>query len=131
MPRFVSLTTAKASDVRMARAIPLPSNSIVVSDRAYLDFSTFAQWNARGIYFVCRSPYPPLYRVLRRQIPGSGRILEDQIVQYTGRYSGSYPQPLPRNTVSIEGEDPLVLINKHMQFAASTISRIYKESWQI
>jgi Domain of unknown function (DUF4372)/Transposase DDE domain len=131
MPRFVLLTTAKASDVRMARSIPLPSESIVVCDRAYLDFSTFAQWNARGIYFVCRSPHPPLYRVVSRQMPRSPRILDDQIVQYTGRYSGRYPHLLRRITVRIEGEDPLVLITNHMQFAASTIARIYKERWQI
>jgi hypothetical protein len=131
MPRFVLLTAAKASDVRMARAIPLPSDSIIVSDRAYLDFSTFAQWNARGVYFVCRSPFPPLYRVLRTQIPGSDKILDDQIVQYTGRYSGRYPHPLRRITVRIDGDDPLVLVTNHMQFAASTIALIYKERWQI
>jgi IS4 transposase len=33
--------------------------------------------------------------------------------------------------VHIEGEDPLVLITNHMNFAASTIARIYKERWQI
>lgn len=36
MPCFVPLTTAKVSDLRMARSIPLPSNSIVVSDRVPL-----------------------------------------------------------------------------------------------
>lgn len=131
MPRFVLLTNAKASDVRMARSIPLPSQSIVVCDRAYLDFATFAQWNAQGTYFVCRSPRPPLYRVVRQQIVGSARILDDQIVQYTGRYSGRYPDQLRRITVHVDGKDPLILVTNHMTFAASTIARIYKERWQI
>lgn len=131
MPRFVLLTTAKASDVRMARSMPLPTQSIVVCDRAYLNFSTFAQWDAQGTYFVCRSPHPPLYRVVHRQIVGSPRILDDQIVQYTGRYSGRYPHLLRRITLRVEGDDPVILVTNHMQFAASTIARIYKERWQI
>jgi Domain of unknown function (DUF4372)/Transposase DDE domain len=131
MPRFVLLTNAKASDVRMARSVPLPSQSIVVCDRAYLNFSTFAKWNAQGTYFVCRSPHPPLYRVVRRQMVGSARILDDQIVRYTGRYSGLYPELLRRITVRVEGDDPLILVTNHMQFAASTIARIYKERWKI
>ena len=131
MPRFVLLTTAKASDVRIAPSIPLPSQSIVVCDRAYLNFTTFAQWNGQGTYFVCRSPHPPLYRVVRRQIVGSARILDDQIVRYTGRYSGQYPELLRRITVRVEGDDPLILVTNLMHFAASTIVRIYKERWQI
>lgn len=131
MPRFVLLTEARATDVRIARQVPLPAQSIVVSDRAYLDFSTFAQWNAQGTFFVCRSPHPPLYRVIRRQIVNSARILDDQIVQYSGRYSGRYPQPLRRITVRVEGDDPLILVTNHMGFAATTIARIYKERWQI
>lgn len=131
MPRFLLLTPAKTSDVRAARSVPLPRQSIVVCDRAYLNFSTFAQWDAQGVFFVCRSPHPPLYRVLRRQTVNSSHILDDQIVQYTGRYSGRYGHPLRRITVRVSGEDPLVLITNHMQFAASTIARIYKERWQI
>lgn len=132
MPRFVLLTNAKATDVRMARAVPIPSKSIVVSDRAYMDFGRFADWHRDGIYFVCRLPRYPLFRVVsERSIPSRGNILSDQVVQFTGRYSSQYSGPLRRITIDIEGEDPLILVTNVMDFAAGTIGRIYKERWQI
>src|SRR6188768_249874 len=133
MPRFVLITTAKAADVRIARSIPIPSQSIVVADRAYMDFSRFAQWNRQDIYFVCRSPFYPVFTVLsQRPIPARGNMLTDEIVQFTGRYSSQYPVPLRRITLRVDGEEqPLILLTNHMTFAAATIGRIYKERWQI
>jgi len=88
MPRFVLITTAKTTDVRTARAISIPSKSIVVSDRAYMDFPRFAHWNQKGVYFVCRLPRYPLYEVLSEcPVPSRGNTLSDQIVRFTGRYS--------------------------------------------
>jgi len=133
MPRFILLTNAKAADVRMARATPIPSQSIVVCDRAYLDFSRLAQWTAQGIYFVCRSPHYPLYRVVSRQCrPSVGNILTDHRVRFTGRWSSRYSQLLRRITIRIPGDpQPLILLTNLMDFAASTVGRIYKERWQI
>ena len=133
MPRFVLLTTAKATDVRTARTIPIPSKSIVVSDRAYMDFPRFTQWNDQGVYFVCRLPRYPLYNIVsERPVPSRGNILSDHIVQFTGRYSSQYPHPIRRITLRIDGEEqPLILLTNLMDFAASTIGRIYKERWQI
>jgi len=130
MPRFVLLTTAKAADVRIARQVPIPSASIVVCDRAYMDFARFADWNAQGVFFICRSPFYPLYRVLwRREVRGS--IVADEVVQFTGRYSSRYPQCMRRIVIDIDGNESLILLTNHMDFAASTIGRIYKERWQI
>ena len=96
MPRFMMLTTGKTSDVRAAREISLPPQSIVTCDRAYLDFSTFAKWDAQDAYFVCRSPNSPSYEVLQQLEVRSPHIIEDQLVRYTGRYSGRYTKPLRR-----------------------------------
>ena len=133
MPRFVLLTPAKATDVRTAREIPIPAKSIVVSDRAYMDFRRFAQWTQQNIYFVCRLPKYPLYRVISdNPISSKGTVLSDQTVQFTGRYSRQYPDPLRRITVHMDGEDqPLILITNLMNFAPSTIANIYRERWQI
>jgi hypothetical protein len=131
MPRFMMLTTGKTSDVRAARQISLPPQSIVTCDRAYLDFSTFAKWDAQEVYFVCRSPNSPIFEVIHQQQVRSPHIIQDQLVRYTGRYSGRYPKPLRRITVRTEDNDPLVLITNHMDFAPSTIANIYKERWKI
>ena len=131
MPRFLLLTTGKTSDIRAAQQVSLPAQSIIVCDRAYLDFSNFARWDGQGAYFVCRSPGPPVYEVLEERQVHSRNIVHDQIVRYTGRYSGRYRKTLRRITVRTEGNDPLILITNHLEFAPSTIANIYKERWQI
>jgi hypothetical protein len=133
MPRFILLTNAKASDARIAPRIPIPSRSIVVCDRAYMDFLRFLHWARQDIYFVCRLPDYPLYRLLqRREVPSRGNILTDDIVQFTGRYSRQYDQPLRRLTIRIDGEpEPLILVTNRMDFAATTLARIYKDRWHI
>lgn len=133
MPRFVLLTTANATDVRTAHEIPVPPGSIVTADRAYMDFPRFAKWTKHGVYFVCRLPGYPTYEVLSTASVASGStILADQVVQFTGRYSGRCPYPLRRITIRIDGEnEPLILLTNLMKFAATTIARIYKERWQI
>src|SRR5262245_34231427 len=133
MPRFVVLTDAKAADVRIAGRIPIPSESIVDADRAYMNFPRFVQWTQQGIHFVCRLPKYPLYRVLsERPTASDGNILVDQIVQFTGRYSRQCPHPLRRITVQIEGEDqPLILLTNLMHFVSSIIASIYTARWTI
>jgi hypothetical protein len=131
MPRFLLLTTGKTSDARGATEFSLPKGSIVTCDRAYLNFPTFLKWDSQGAYFVCRSPFPPVYTVLEdRKVRGSETIA-DQIVRYTGRYSGKYEKPIRRIVVRTEDNDPLILVTNHMDFAASTIANIYRERWKI
>ncbi len=58
-PSFACITDGKVSDVAMAREVlvdpqAVPTGSIVVFDRAYIDFSLFAALHARGISYVTR-----------------------------------------------------------------------------
>jgi IS4 transposase len=65
--------------------------------------------------------------------PPTGTILKDQEIVVTGYISR---QKCPHRLRRIEVWDPkkervIVLLTNHMDFAASTISRIYKDRWQI
>jgi hypothetical protein len=133
MPRFMLLTDAKSADVRMARQIPIPSGSIVVCDRAYMDFSRFLDWTKQGVFFVCRLPKYPIYKVLKKsEVKSRGNVVSDSRVLFKGRYSAQYTLPLRRITVRIDGEEePIILLTNLMDFAASTVAAIYKERWQI
>ena len=134
MPRFVRLTDAKASDVRIAHHLPLNPGSIVVGDRAYVDFSLFEKWTLQGVFFVCRSHYNLRYTVSdTRQAPQKRRILADQVIRLTGRGThGPCRQPLRRIVIQRpDHPDPLVLLTNHLQFGASTIAAIYKDRWKI
>jgi hypothetical protein len=54
LPRYVLITEAKRSDVKMADAFPLHPGSIVAMDRGYNDYGLFGRWTAEEIYFVTR-----------------------------------------------------------------------------
>ena len=79
LPSFVSVTEGKTGDVKAARTWMFPAGSVVVADRAYLDFKWFHQLQARGVTFVTRLKRGVRYRVTREHDirPGTG-VLSDQ-----------------------------------------------------
>ncbi len=52
LPSFLSVTDGKTADVTVARTWTFEAGSVVVADRAYLDFTWFHQLQARGVTFV-------------------------------------------------------------------------------
>ena len=134
MPRFVLLTDAKRSDVRMAHHMPLNPGSIVVGDRAYIDYSLFEKWTLQGISFISRFRRDLRYVVLEdRPPPRNRRILSDQVIRLTGRGNhGSCRQLMRRIVVQRpDHSDPLVVLTNHLDFGASTIANVYRDRWQI
>lgn len=74
------------------------------------------------------------YRVARnRKLPSRGNVLKDQEIILTGYYSAQKCSvPLRRIVVWDDAnEREVILLTNHMEFAASTIGRIYKDRWQI
>ena len=63
LPSFVSVTDGKTGDVTVARTWTFEAGSVVVADRAYLDFAWFHQLQARGVTFVTRLKRGVRYRV--------------------------------------------------------------------
>lgn len=134
MPRFVRLTRGDASDITVAREVPLTPGSIVVMDRGYGDFKLYRRFDEAGVLFVTRLNPNIRYEVLEeRPVPAHcAHIVRDQIVRFTGPASRRYTKTLRLVHVCVEGRDePLILLTNHMGFAATTIADIYKERWQI
>ena len=88
LPSFVSVTEGKTGDVKVARTWTFPAGSVVVADRAYLDFKWFHQLQARGVTFVTRLKRGVRYRVTREHDirPGTG-VLSDQTIELTSARS--------------------------------------------
>ena len=133
LPAFAQITDGKVSDVAVARSLSLPRDSILVVDRAYTDFSMFAQWEKQGIWFVTRPRRNMVYRsVERRPVPSRTPVIRDEVIELGSYGHARYPLPLRR----IEAAEPetgqvLVFVTNHMGLAASTIARIYRDRWQI
>ena len=67
LPAFVTVTDAKAPDIEVARALRLPKGSIVVADRAYMDFDWINSLILQGVFLVTRLKRRIKYRVVERR----------------------------------------------------------------
>ena len=98
LPSFLSVTDGKTADVTVARTWTFEAGSVVVADRAYLDFTWFHQLQARGVTFVTRLKRGVRYRVTREHEVRAGTgILSDQTIELTSARSRKvYPDRLRR-----------------------------------
>ena len=134
MPSFVSITEAKTHDSRLSKELVLKPGSIVALDRGYVDFGQFRAWTDQGVFFVTRMKDNCVYSVKEvRTLPRNKHVLSDEIVRLTGTgMEERYPELLRRITAANpETGETIVLLTNHLRFAASTISEIYRDRWEI
>lgn len=134
LPRYVLITEAKRSDVKMADAFTLNSGSIVVMDRGYNDYALFGKWTTEEIYFVTRLKDNAAYEVTAEcAVPKSRNVLSDQLIRFTAdRAQSDCPCVLRRVVVWDEAnEREIVLLTNLLAFGATTIAAIYKDRWEL
>lgn len=136
IPAFVVVTDGKNHEGKVAQnlSLPLPPDSILVVDRAYVDFEWLENLGFQDIFFVIRMKDNIGYRVTGQQktLYGKG-ILADQTIELTGLQTHEkYPQPLRLVTFYDEANDILYrFLTNNFALAASTIAKLYKERWKI
>ena len=134
LPRYVLITEARHSDVKMADAFPLNPGSIVVMDRGYNDYALFGNWTDDEIYFVTRLKDNAAYEVLEEgPLPAHRNIRADQLIRFTGeKAQKDCPWLLRRVAVwDPVNEREIVLLTNLMEFGSTTIAAIYKDRWEI
>ena len=133
LPAFVAMTEGKTHDLTAARALQLPSGSIVVMDRGYTDDVWYNQLNNNNISFVTRLKTNAQYRVIeRRTVLKTKGLTCDQTIQLTGAKAKNCPIRLRR--IGYKDADTgihYIFLTNHFTLAASTIADIYKARWQI
>jgi len=134
LPRYVLITEARHSDVKMADAFPLNPGSIVVMDRGYNDYALFGRWTDDEIYFVTRLKDNAAYEVLEEgPLPANRNIRADQLIRFTGeKAQKDCPWLLRRVAVwDPVNEREIVLLTNQMEFGSTTLAAIYKDRWEI
>jgi hypothetical protein len=133
LPSYVHVTDGKKADVKVAHMLKLPAGSIVAMDRAYNDFKLFQKWHEAGVFFVTRMKENTSYTIVdRHETPDKGFILLDARIELTGSAAAEVSCPLRLVTVwDVENDRYIDLLTNHTGLAATTISAIYKERWQI
>jgi IS4 transposase len=134
LPRYVLITEARRSEVKMAAAFPLNPGSLVVMDRGYNDYALFGKWTDEGIYFVTRLKEHAAYEVLAEgPLPANRDIRADQLIRFTGEKAQKDCPGLLRRVVVWDAihEREIVLLANQMEFGPTTIAAIYKDRWEI
>src|SRR5262245_8690066 len=134
MPRFLHVTGAFHSDVQAAHLAPVQRGSIVVMDRAYIDYRLWAKWTTQGVFFVTRLRRDlQIETVDELPIPRRGNVIQDEFVNLSSRWGRQdYPFPLRRIIVyNAETDELIVLLTNHLSFGPSTIANIYRQRWHI
>lgn len=135
LPEYLLITEGKHADLPVARVLSLPAGSIVVMDRAYIDYRLLADWSRAGILWVTRTKENlELLPIEKRKAPIRRNILADEIVRRTVEIAATekFPVPLRRVTVWDERNQKSVkLLTNILDLGSSTIARIYRERWQI
>lgn len=133
LPCWAVITDGKAGDIVAARALNLQAGSIVVMDRAYIDYSLFSSWKASGVYFVTRAKRNMAYKVSSvNETPHRRGLISDEIILLSGcQAKKDCPHQLRRVTVWDEKKGALVFLTNNFKLAAATIASIYKDRWKI
>lgn len=136
MPQYLFMRPAEEADVKFAQYLLLPSDSLVIADRAYLDFKMLYSWDQEGVNFVIRLKKSIKYKsVKERELPEgrSENILKDEhiILREEDTYD-KYPKQLRRVAAyDSENDQVIEVITNNFSWTASTIAELYKQRWMI
>jgi hypothetical protein len=134
LPNFAVITEAAVHEQKSVLHIPLERNDVVVFDRGYTDFAWYRTLVNKGVFFVTRLKKNADFKVVeRRPTKHLKDIYSDHVIELKGFYTKQkYPFLLRR----IRCKDPetgkiIVVLTNQLNWSAKTISRIYKDRWQI
>ena len=137
LPSFVHISDGKKSDVRAAnKDLTLPGNSVVVADRAYIDFELLNKWKNGGVNFVVRCKEDVKFiEYEEKELPEekSQNILKDQkVLLENPQTRKSYPNKLRMVTVyDAKNNKTMYLLTNNFNWTADTISELYRQRWQV
>jgi len=136
IPEFNVITTAKESDVTVAKqeAFPLIPDSIITFDRAYVDFKLFQSYQNAKVFFVTRAKDNLRFELLGQQeIPKKRGLQFDQIVQIKNhKQRQKYPGKLRLiGYFDHDKNKTYLFLTNNFKLAAITIAEIYKARWQV
>jgi len=134
LPVFAHLSEGNVHELRVVKSLSLPKGSIVVMDRAYIDYRQFARWTKAGIFFVTRLKANANYWDFEdRPVPKNSNVRKDQIIRLNPITAGA-PCREDLRLVTFWDERnqcEVKLLTNHLHFGATTIGAIYRERWQI
>ena len=138
VPCFVHLTAAAQSDRLFMPMINLPQGSVLVMDRAYVNYKKMSEWTQSKITWVTRLSTWLRYEIVDdlqvSKHHRNGGVMQDSIIQLGN------PDTQQRNPIQTarlisyhdkaNNRDFLFLTN-NLTYSPLTIAQLYKKRWDI
>jgi len=139
LPSFMVLTDGKTHDIKVVKeesfGFPsLPPDSILLVDRAYIDYNWLYSLTQQKLFFVMKVKSNMQYTVLGQQdVLKKKGIVSDCQIKLTGQESkDNYPKTLRLVTyVDQETGEEHQFFTNNFKLAARTIADLYKSRWNI
>jgi len=139
LPSFMVLSDGKTHDITVVKdeafgLPPLPPDSILLIDRAYIDYNWLYSLAQHKLFFVTKVKSNMKYTVLGQQdIPKKKGVISDCRINLSGPSSQEkYPHTLRLVTyVDQETGEVHEFFTNNFNLAARTIADLYKSRWQI
>lgn len=135
LPSYAYITDGKKHDVKVARNTIFIEDSVLVVDRAYVDYEWLYNLDSSGVIFVTRLKSNADIEVVEQYLTNDKHehILSDEDIALTGFYSSQkYPKHLRIVKVyDAKNDQYLVLLTNQMSWTADTISQLYKARWDV
>jgi len=136
LPAFADLTDGKTHEITVAREMKFPSNSILVFDMGYYDFSWWNNLDSNNICFVTRAKDNLDYEIIEDFNVANEKdknVLQDSNIRLRGtKGQNDYPRMLRLVRYWDEvNQNELVFLTNNRSWTATTVARIYKERWNI
>jgi hypothetical protein len=119
LPSYAVITDGKKHDVKVAIDTSFPKGSVLVADRAYVDYAWLYNLDSSGVFFVTRLKSNADIEIAEVFLTNDKHehILSDEDIRLTGFYSAQkYPDKL-RRSEACTTHQPFVLDSRH-HFAA-------------
>lgn len=137
LPTYLHLTPGNVHDAQVAKTVSVPAGSVIVADRAYLDYTNLYRWHRDEVQFVTRTKKNMEYEVgedlnLDSSTADSTEMLADYQISLINESKSKYPEPL--RVVSIR--DPKTnqqvdLLTNNFTWTAQQVGELYKARWSI
>jgi IS4 transposase len=133
LPSFAVISEGKTHEVRVARQLHFAPGTILIFDRGYTDYQWFTSLTQQGVYFVTRLKENADYGVVEKREVSQGRsVLRDEVIFFY-KLAQENQEVFYRRIEFYDQEHDrvLVFVTNHPELAATTITAIYKERWQV
>lgn len=138
LPCFVRITEGRHHDLTFLNHLPVPAGSLLVFDKAYINYNRFMQWSEQGISWVTRQKNDAFLRVdqccdLSEESKSQG-VIADQYVTLGRPSNQSQTAIIQARRITYmdqQSAKTFVFLTNDKSMAPQEVAAIYKQRWQI